>query len=161
MLDNVKKFVENDFRGKNLNNNFSGYVLIYADWCGYCKKIKPEYEKLNDLFPSMIAAVDATSGKEDLIKTLDVPGFPTILIYKNGMHNGEYKGDRSFEALKEYHENNFEKIEKFGLITGTPKKSNMLMWIMIIILILVILSVIYYVSKNYKKMNLFGKPKRR
>jgi len=93
----------------NFDSTISGndYVLVefYAPWCGHCKKLAPDYEKLaSDLkksgSPAVIAKIDATehSGPAN---TYGVKGYPTIIFFKNG-NKIAYEGDRSVAAMASF-----------------------------------------------------------
>ncbi|XP_012263633.2 protein disulfide-isomerase A5 [Athalia rosae] len=65
-------------------------VMFYAPWCGYCKKMKPEYEaaaaKLKQLnIKGMLAALDATK-ESGLAKSYNVKGYPTLKYFEYGVH---------------------------------------------------------------------------
>ncbi len=79
-------------------------VLFYADWCGHCKKIKPDWEecskKVNKEEKRMIK-VDVggkTPEQKELLDKYQIDGFPTILVFQNGTAE-PYQGERSVEAF--------------------------------------------------------------
>jgi protein disulfide isomerase len=87
---------------KTISENAFVFVEFYAPWCGHCKKLAPEWEKLaNDLKASgssaVIAKLDATehSGPAN---TYQVKGYPTLIFFKNG-NKIAYEGDRSIAAM--------------------------------------------------------------
>jgi len=76
------------------------FVEFYAPWCGHCKKLAPEYEKLGDAFADVkdivIAKIDATENDTPE----DIRGFPTLVFYPKGQTVGvKYQGDRSLDAM--------------------------------------------------------------
>ena len=80
-------------------------VLIYADWCGHCKKIKPTWdavsEKVNkddDLKMVKVNCGQGTPEQKKIMSKYEVDGYPTILIVDNGKAT-PYEGDRTEEAL--------------------------------------------------------------
>ena len=72
-------------------------VLFYADWCGHCKKVKPEWEKAEKKAKGNMIKIDC-SGKEgksaDLMAKYNVEGFPTIIVFQDGEPT-EYDGGRT------------------------------------------------------------------
>lgn len=86
-------------------NNGKKLVLIYADWCGHCKKLKPTWDKVSnevnkddDLKMVKINCGEGTPEQKKIMSDYDVDGYPTILIVENGKAT-PYEGDRSEEAL--------------------------------------------------------------
>ena len=66
----------------------SVYVMLFAPWCGHCKRMKPEFEdaanELLEIKPeAKLAAVDLTANK-GLSSKLNVAGFPTLKYFENG-----------------------------------------------------------------------------
>jgi thioredoxin 1 len=55
---------------------------FYADWCGPCKKLAPEYAKLAEKFPSFLFL--KVNGEEYQFTKYEVRAYPTILILQNG-----------------------------------------------------------------------------
>jgi thiol-disulfide isomerase/thioredoxin len=115
--DNVVMLKKSDF-DDNLNLKKGGKVVIlyFADWCGHCKHLKPDYQKLADNASGFtVAAVDAddNDGLIEKIQSMgknaeyEVRGFPTIVSYYNGKYFSTYgasddKKFRSLEDLMEY-----------------------------------------------------------
>ena len=100
---NLEQFV-------NLTNNDNEVliVLFYTDWCGYCKKFKPEWQKAVDRYNGK-----TTNGKtvkfemvncdeeEELAKEYDIQGFPTVKILTNGSVE-DFEGDRSLSGIANF-----------------------------------------------------------
>eukprot|EP00490_Sorites_sp_Unknown_P008661 CAMPEP_0114672498 /NCGR_PEP_ID=MMETSP0191-20121206/43023_1 /TAXON_ID=126664 /ORGANISM="Sorites sp." /LENGTH=467 /DNA_ID=CAMNT_0001935011 /DNA_START=61 /DNA_END=1464 /DNA_ORIENTATION=- len=79
------------------------FVEYYAPWCGHCKRLAPEYEKVGEAFKSvddvLIAKVDATENDTPE----EIKGFPTLIFYPKGSKEGKkYNGDRTAEAIIQY-----------------------------------------------------------
>jgi len=75
-------------------------VLFYADWCGHCKKIKPDWDdaakEANKEDKKMIK-VNCGGGTEkdkELMSKYNIEGYPTIIIFDNGTPS-EYSGKRT------------------------------------------------------------------
>ena len=80
-------------------------VIVKADWCGHCKKAKPEFERLigaspirlNDGSEVAVRMLDE-KGNRDEVQGLGVRGFPTILYISNGQKT-EYSGPRTYDGV--------------------------------------------------------------
>ncbi|RHN49178.1 putative protein disulfide-isomerase [Medicago truncatula] len=78
-------------------------VEFYAPWCGHCKKLAPEYEKLATSFRKtntiLIGKVDCDEHKSVCTK-YGVSGYPTIKWFPKGSLNPKkFEGARTAEAL--------------------------------------------------------------
>ena len=82
-------------------------VEFYAPWCGFCKKLAPEYVKVAAALrledpPLRIAKVDATEEKE-LSERYGVRGFPTLKLFQRGGGRvSEYDGARTSADIVEF-----------------------------------------------------------
>jgi len=100
--ENVYVLVGSQFH-EVIGKNKDVFVEFYAPWCGHCKKLAPEYEKLGDAFEDVqdviIAKIDATENDTPE----DIRGFPTLVFYPKGKHDGvKYQGDRTADAMIEW-----------------------------------------------------------
>lgn len=83
-------------------------VLFYAPWCGYCKKIKPDYSSAATKLKSIgvLAAMNVDTSENFKIKQVyNITGFPTILYFQNGKLLFPYGGDFNENGLVEWMKN--------------------------------------------------------
>ena len=74
-------------------------IKFYAPWCGHCKSMQPEYEKLATELKGEINVAEVDVAKDRAIGSrFDVKGFPTMLFLSEGKVF-KYKGPRTSEAL--------------------------------------------------------------
>jgi len=72
------------------------FVEFYAPWCGHCKRLTPEYDKVGTAFKEVksmvIAKIDATENDTPE----EIRGFPTLVFYPKGSKTGtKYDGGRT------------------------------------------------------------------
>ncbi|KAL6324170.1 hypothetical protein AAG906_006441 [Vitis piasezkii] len=103
--DDVVVLTEANFE-QEIGKDRSALVEFYAPWCGHCKKLAPEYEKLGASFKKaksvLIGKVDCDEHKSVCSK-YGVSGYPTIQWFPKGsLEPKKYEGARSAEALAEF-----------------------------------------------------------
>lgn len=105
LADDVVVLTEENFE-KEVGQDRGALVEFYAPWCGHCKKLAPEYEKLGASFKKaksvVIGKVDCDEHKS-LCSKYGVSGYPTIQWFSKGsLEPKKYEGPRTAEALAEF-----------------------------------------------------------
>ncbi|KAJ6400990.1 hypothetical protein OIU84_016415 [Salix udensis] len=105
LADDVVVLTEDNFE-KEVGRDRGALVEFYAPWCGHCKKLAPEYEKLGNSFRKantiLIGKVDCDEHK-GVCSKYGVSGYPTIQWFPKGsLEPKKYEGPRTAEALTEY-----------------------------------------------------------
>jgi len=90
------------------------FIKFFAPWCGHCKKMAPAWEKLatewEDNKIGLVAEVDCTSDEgKSLCEANGVKGYPTVK-YGDPTSLEDYKGDRTYEALSKFANENLKPI---------------------------------------------------
>lgn len=64
----------------------TGCVVIdfYADWCGPCKKLGPEFSRLSNEYSTITFLKVNSDDAEDVCKHFEVSALPTVIFMKNG-----------------------------------------------------------------------------
>ena len=107
--------VNNNKNVNLLNNNLNKglwLVWFFADWCGHCKTMVPEWSNLkkNNCHSLNLAKV-----RDDYVSQINndtpVQGYPTIILYKNGELVGIHNGERTSDSFNDYVKNNISTKE--------------------------------------------------
>ncbi len=89
--------------------------MFYAPWCGYCKRMKPDYSAAATALKNkaILAAVNCElSDNNGLRKTYNVTGYPTLLFFKNGKVVYPYYGENNEKSIVEWVNNPTPPIPK-------------------------------------------------
>lgn len=85
-------------------------VLFYADWCGHCKTLKPEWDKAanevnrnNQIKMIKINVGDSSNAKQQMIsKRYNIEGYPTILSFDSENNMKKYDNNLDAKSLVSY-----------------------------------------------------------
>jgi thiol-disulfide isomerase/thioredoxin len=101
-----------------LINDGNWMVLYYADWCGHCKTMKPEWQQVVNKLNTSNKNTDKINVAEiesqhigKLLNKPEIEGFPTIKMYNNGKPIADFDEERVASKIEEFANNNAEKHE--------------------------------------------------
>lgn len=105
IANDVVVLTEENFE-KEVGQDRGALVEFYAPWCGHCKKLAPEYERLGSSFKKaksvLIGKVDCDDQK-NLCTKYGVTGYPTLQWFPKGsLEPKKYEGQRTAESLTEF-----------------------------------------------------------
>ena len=97
-----------EFKSKVLNSETPVMVMFYADWCGYCERMKGDYSRAGSATKGMLkfAAVNSSATKDNqgLAATYKVQGFPMLKVFEKGKKSPvDFTGDReNWKQMKDF-----------------------------------------------------------
>jgi protein disulfide-isomerase A1 len=105
--DNIKTIVHNNFEKVVLDKSKDVFIEVYAPWCGACKRIAPELEKLAEAYAPhqdkvLITKMDGIANDLPASAKFTLEHFPTLLLYKAG--SNELVEMKQLGGAKELHE---------------------------------------------------------
>lgn len=128
--------VTNDSNLNQFNNNHKRGVWLvwfFADWCGHCHSMAPEWKKLIDNNRNNVNLAKVRDDYQNKIE-MDAPvqGYPTILLAKNGKVSKVFSGDRTAESLNSFVEQNTNSqelqnnsgVESMNTMNTAPRKKS-------------------------------------
>lgn len=93
-----------DFTERVLQSPIPVLVDFHAPWCGPCKAIEPEIDRLATEYQgkAVVAKVDiAKDGNEQLANRYQVRGIPTMLVFNKGQVVDMLTGTRPVEDISD------------------------------------------------------------
>jgi protein disulfide-isomerase A1 len=109
--------VGKNFKEVVVDNDNDVFIEFYAPWCGHCKKLAPEWEKLASDFKDVkgltIAKMDATANEVDGV---DIRGYPTLKFYPKGSKSSpvDYDGGRDLDSFKTWLKEKSESLKAYA-----------------------------------------------
>lgn len=98
---------------EELTDGKTVFIKFFAPWCGHCKKMAPDWEKLSEAWDGhavgLVAEVDCTTAGKPLCDANGVKGFPT-LKYGDPAGLDDYQGGRSFKDLSKFATDNLKPV---------------------------------------------------
>jgi len=112
----IEQLTDSNFDDIVSNSDDMFLVAFVADYCGHCKRLKPEYlAAAKKLQGSGIrfAQIEAPENQQ-LSSRFGIQGFPTIKVFGPGPKSDSsaqtYEGPRDAEAIADYAQSTFERL---------------------------------------------------
>lgn len=77
-------------------------VDFYAEWCGPCKGMAPELDKLDQAEPDLTIVKVNIETMEDIAIKHRIRAVPTLVLYENAQATKTAAGAKSLNQLKEF-----------------------------------------------------------
>jgi len=83
------------------------FIIVKAEWCGHCKRLLPELEKLHDkikdenIDANIMKIDDTVMPKIESNYLKNVVGYPTIRFLNNG-NIKDYEGEHNADAMLDF-----------------------------------------------------------
>ena len=101
-MADIKEATDTTFEEMVLHNEKPVVVDFWAAWCGPCKMVAPEMEKLAEKYAGSVEVVkvdiDANPG---LMRAFNIMSIPTIAFFKPGAQPQGVVGFRPLEQLEQ------------------------------------------------------------
>uniref|UniRef100_A0A7S0WRY0 Thioredoxin domain-containing protein n=1 Tax=Pyramimonas obovata TaxID=1411642 RepID=A0A7S0WRY0_9CHLO len=111
-----------------LGSGKNSLVKFYAPWCGHCKRMAPDWEKLGEEFEGsssvVIGNVDCTADSNtEMCEKFGVRGYPTVKYFEGGDAEGQpYEGGRDYDSLLEFAKTTLEVLCQVASPAGCSEK---------------------------------------
>jgi thioredoxin 1 len=78
-------------------------IVFSAEWCGPCRVLKPNLEKVQESLTESIEIIKADISKnEDSTKFFGIKNIPTCVLIENGKEISRFHGVKSPEDIKKF-----------------------------------------------------------
>ena len=101
----IEGFLNSNSESNGDSSNKCKLILFHAHWCGHCKKMKPDWNRVKNEFPDRCEEYESEVITEEQRSKYNIKGYPTILVLR-GEKIEEYNGERSYMGFKELLMNN-------------------------------------------------------
>jgi thioredoxin 1 len=107
----------------NYEETISGNVFLdfSATWCGPCKRMKPEFVKVNDYINTnsidLTCAVVDVDDMEFLAEEYKINSMPTLILLIDGVEVERTSGFKDYDELKNIVDKHFKKENTNNVIT--------------------------------------------
>ena len=96
----VLELVATTFHQGVLQSDAPVFVDFFAHWCGHCRMMTKDWDRLARKLGKLtryvrIARIDVTKNE---VPTVNIRGYPTLLLYKKGSAPIEYTGERNVDG---------------------------------------------------------------
>lgn len=115
MTNSTDKMIDNHFQSKEDSSpktkpkKKATFIFIYADWCGYCRKTKPVWKKLEETvqtvgeYEIVYKQIDADAPENaKWIEMYNVVAYPFIVLTIDANQKKVFSGERSISGFTKF-----------------------------------------------------------
>lgn len=93
---------ENNFEKEVMESDIPAIIDFFADWCGPCQMMGPEFEKLSGQYEGKLKFCKLnTDENQELAAKFDISGIPCLVMVKKGEEIGRFVGFMPGPMLKD------------------------------------------------------------
>lgn len=96
----IIKLTKENFKDTVSKENSTVVVDFWADWCGPCRMLAPELEKLCEKHPEITVGKINVDEQPELAREFRIVSIPTIIVYKNGVSEKQFLGYKTVDELE-------------------------------------------------------------
>jgi thioredoxin 1 len=86
-----------------INNDKGTLILFSADWCGPCKILKPNLEKVKKSLSESYDFIKVDiSQVEETVKKFNIRNIPTCVLTRSGKEISRFSGVKTEEQIKNF-----------------------------------------------------------
>ena len=82
------------------------FTLYYAEWCGHCKTMMPEWDRFSEKYPNNCKKIESANITDDMIQKYGANSYPTIVLIeeKDGdeILIQKYEGGRTAQDFEQF-----------------------------------------------------------
>lgn len=99
----MKTILDNEFESEVIKNKKVVLLDAYATWCGPCKMLAPELEKLQTETADWLEIIKVDVDEaEDVAVKLNISAIPALFVFKNGEMIDSTMGFKTVDQLREF-----------------------------------------------------------
>ena len=99
----VLTITKDNFQQEVLNSDIPVLVDFWAQWCPYCRRIAPAFDKVGEQYADTLIAGKINYDEEpQLIERFGIDTIPTLMLFKNGEVLGSVVAPASKAAIETF-----------------------------------------------------------